>query len=93
MEKQTTHDSEYMQAIFSAMLRVIEEPATVASNTSRLRLIQHLCYIGHEGKMEGRGPEDFNYSVICDWLESIERGRFNNANEPEMACGQPNKER
>lgn len=75
MKQQTTHNAEYMQALFSAILHIIEEPSTVASNTNRLRLITHLAHIGYEGVVVGNGVNDFDRVAVLDMLDDMENGR------------------
>lgn len=72
MKNQNTHNAEYMQALFSAILQVIEEPSTMASNTNRLRLIAHLAHIGYEGVVVGTGVDDFNRQTVLDMLSDFE---------------------
>lgn len=65
----------YTREIFGAIRELIEEPSTVASNTTRLRIINQLALIGQSDVVEGVSLGDFRHPSIMDWIDDIEAGR------------------
>lgn len=68
MKPQTTHNAEYMQALFTAIQTIIEQPSTVGSDSTKLELIKELAETGFEGKVLASGPEDFIHAI--SWLKN-----------------------
>lgn len=70
MKQQTTHNAEYMQALFQGILDIVARPDYLACDTAKLELIKEFAEIGFDGAVVGTGIEDFD-DVIAD-LDRIE---------------------
>lgn len=70
MKQQTTHNAEYMKALFQGILGIVARPDYLACDTAKLELIKEFAEVGIDGVVVGTGIEDFD-DVIAD-LDRIE---------------------
>lgn len=70
MKNQTTHNAEYMQALFQGILDIVARPDYLACDTAKLELIKEFAEIGFDGAVVGTGIEDFD-DVIAE-LDRVE---------------------